>query len=178
MEENVTVRSNAISINVLAVAIALILYRMLFVELWEVEVPPWVKGTGMLPLFVLAIAVLVAHEGIHALTARLLSRESHPRISIHLLTWQCNLQGPLTKAQYIVYSLAPGLLLGTLGLLILHSSTSIDLRLFAATLFLCGVSSGTGDYWFVARVLRFPSSSLVYDHGIEIEIVATKKPLL
>ena len=69
-----------------------------------------------------------------------------------------------------MYALAPGLLLGMAGFVLYYFLDTSVSRFFAALLFLAGVSSGGGDYWFVVKALKYPAASLMLDNGTEVEV--------
>ena len=51
-----------------------------------------------------------------------------------------------------------------------HGQGSFDYTSLAA-----GVSSAGGDYWFVAKVLKYPRDPPVLDHGIEADIMSPEE---
>lgn len=165
------IRGNPILLNLVAVGIAILLYFAVYDGLWGVKPPVWVGGSGLIILVLVVLGMLFAHEAIHMLTARLCSSEANPRLKFYILQWECRLKGPLSRNQYIIYALAPGIILGLIGILGHAILWSPDHKFIAAIIFLGGVSSAGGDFWFVAKTLRYPRKCFVYDHGAEVEIV-------
>ncbi len=164
------IRGNPILLNLVAVGIAILLYFAVYDGLWGVKAPAWVGGSGLIILVLVVIGMLFAHEAIHMLTARICSKEAEPSLKFNILQWECRLKGPLSRNQYIIYALAPGILLGLTGILGHAIFALPDYKFIAAIIFLGGVSSAGGDFWFVARTLRYSRKYLVFDHGIELEI--------
>ncbi len=166
------IRGNPILLNLIALGVALLLYFAVYDGLWEVKAPAWVGGSGLIILLIGVIGLLFAHEAIHMLAARLCSREAKASLKFNILQWECRLKGPLCRNQYIVYALAPAIVLGLTGILGHAIFASPDYKFIAAIIFLGGVSSAGGDFWFVSKILRYSRKSLVFDHGIEVEIIS------
>ncbi len=164
------IKANPILVNVVALVIAIVLYLLVYKGLWQTDVPAWARGGGLIFLIILAIILMFAHEGIHMLAANLFSRNAKARLKIRLLTWECRLQGPLLRKHYIIYALAPAIVLGVIGLAGHTVFQSADLKFISAIIFVIGISGAGGDFWFILRVLKYPSDVYVFDHGLEMEI--------
>ncbi len=172
MKRIAIIRANSLHVNLIALAIAIVLYYFIYRGLWNIQTPFWVGGAGLVLLVILVIVLLFAHEAIHMLAANLFSKNARASLKIRILTWECRLKGPLTRQQYIAYALAPGIVLGLLGAVCHSAFVSPDYKFLSAIIFVVGLSGAGGDFWFVAKVLRFPRESLVMDHGLEMEIIS------
>jgi hypothetical protein len=164
------IKGNAILVNLVALVIAIVLYFFVFKGLWQTDVPVWARGGGLIFLIILAVVIMFAHEGIHMLAANLFSNDAKAKLKIRLLTWECRLEGPLIRKEYIIYALAPAIILGMIGLIGHKISQSSDLRFISAIIFVIGLSGAGGDFWFVVKVLKYPSDSYIYDRGLDMEI--------
>lgn len=163
---------NPLAVNLLALVLAMGTYIFIYRGLWNISSPDWARGAGFIFLVILVILLMFAHEGIHMLAARLADRRIKASLHIGLLTWQCRLQSPLRRSAYVIYSLAPGLGIGILGLIGYYYFASADLKFLSAVSFVVGFSSGAGDYWFVYRVLKYPASIFILDNGIQMDILS------
>jgi hypothetical protein len=139
--------------------------------MWDISPPPWTKGIGFIILVALAGVLLFLHEAIHMLVADVATGGAGASLHIKALVWECRLKKPLARNHYIVYALAPGAVIGSASVALFYALNSLDLKFLAALAFIVGISSGGGDYWFVARVLRYPRRSQVLDKGMEMDII-------
>ena len=167
-----TVTGNALFLNGLALTIAIIAYLFIYRGLWQIIPPAWAKVPAIIYLIFLAVGILLLHEAIHMLTANLLTGGAGATLRVRALTWECRLKIPLRRNHYIAYALAPGITLSLLGFVLYYAFSDPGVKFLCAIAFIAAISSAGGDYWFVAKALRFPRNSLVLDHGIEMEIMA------
>lgn len=124
----------------------------------------------LLLVYVIWIALIVVHEGIHGFTWRLCTKDKSS-ISFGFnkaaLAPYCTCSRPLTKSQYIIGALMPTLILGfLLGAVTIVSGNG--LLFFVACLMFIG---GGGDFLMVLNMLKtkVPSKDvLYYDHPTEI----------
>jgi hypothetical protein len=163
-----TVRGNTLLINGIAVLIALGLYLLVFKGVWDIQIPE--ERPGIFTLIILLAGMIVLHEGIHGAAALLFVDRQRISFSAKWLVVICKVDGVMTRNQYLFYALAPATLLGLIGVMLYYVPGSVDQKFLGALLFLGGVSSGGGDFWFVSRVLRHPKESLVIDLGTVVEV--------
>jgi hypothetical protein len=163
-----TIKGNTLLINGVAVLIAVGLYFLVFKGVWNVQIPE--DRPDMITLIIFLVGMIVVHEGIHGAAALLIVDRRRISFKAKWLVVICKVGGAMTRGQYIFYALAPAALLGLIGIVLYYVAGSVDQRFLAALLFLGGVSSGGGDFWFVSRVLKYPRQSLVIDHGIDVEV--------
>ncbi|HCV44356.1 MAG TPA: hypothetical protein DGH68_12785 [Bacteroidetes bacterium] len=168
MNRIATIKGNTLLINGIAVLIAVGLYVLVFRGVWDVQIPA--ERPGIVTLIILLAGVIVLHEGIHGAAALMFVDRGKISFSAKWLVVICRVDGMMTRGQYVFYALAPAALLGLIGIALYYVVGSVEQRFLAALLFLGGVSSGGGDFWFVSQVLRHPRESLVVDLGIEIEV--------
>ena len=164
------IKGNALYLNFIAVIIIGALYRFVFVRAWRVEFPSWMEGVGFLILLAILFILMVAHELIHWATARMILGRGKARIKIRILTWECRVEDYLPRNHYILYALAPGLLIGLIGLAAYYVVPQPDIRFVGAVIFVVGLGLGGGDYWFVYKIQRYPADSYVLDGGITMDI--------
>ena len=168
MNKIATIKGNSLVLNGYTAVIALGLYLLVYKSLWDIQTPK--NGVSIVTLLVLGAGVIVLHEGIHAGVALLFV--GRRRISFGM-TWfviVCRVHGFMTRTQYVLYALAPAALLGLCGVILYYVLTDETARFLSALLFVGGISSGGGDFWFAVRALRFPSKTIMLDNGMEMEV--------
>ncbi len=170
-----TVRANTVLMNGIALLIALGLYVLIFRGIWNVQVPK--GGVNVLVIVVAAFGLIVIHEGIHGAAALLYVEPVKISFKAQWLVVMCKVDALMGRNQYIFYALAPTMVFGLVGIALYYSLGSVEQKFFSALLFLGGVSSGSGDLWFVFQVLKFGSNTCVIDHGVEIEVFANDTKL-
>jgi hypothetical protein len=118
-----------------------------------------------------AISVLILHEVIHGLIARWYG--GRPKFGAVLLNkflpaFYCTVPGHLfTKREFIIFALAPLVLISVAGSLILML-TSVGAWLILALAF--NVGGAIGDLWMTGLVIRQPSGTLIEDERYGITI--------
>ena len=165
-----TIRANPLVVNGSALCIAIFTYLAIYRGIWDISPPQWAKGPGFLLLIVLAGMLLLLHEAIHMLTANLLTSGAGASLHIRMLVWECRLKKPLARNGYILYALAPAIVIGGASFISFYIVNSADYKFLAALAFVIGISSAGGDYWFVAKILRFPRRSMILDNGMETDV--------
>jgi hypothetical protein len=104
-----------------------------------------------------AVATLVAHEGVHGLFMRLFG--ATPRYGVGRMGWMMVYAyatapgAPFTLRQMLVVCLAPLVVISTAALAIAWLVPAAGG--FAAVAFLVNFSGAAGDLWMAARMLRF-----------------------
>ena len=171
MKKLATITGNPLVANGIAVVIAIAAYLIVYKGIWKISPPPWVRGAGFILLIVFAILFLLLHELIHMLAANIFAQGAGASLHIRAVVWECRLKKPLARNHYIVYALAPGVFIAGLAFVLFYILNSPDLKFFTAIGFVIGLSSAGGDYWFVAKILKFPKESLIFDYGMQMEIV-------
>lgn len=171
MNSIATVKANTIVINAIGVLIALGLYVLVFKGIWNVQIPK--DGVNVLGIVFGALGLIPVHEGIHGVAALLYVPLRKIRFKAEWLVVMCKVDVMIRRNQYILYSLAPAMMLGLAGMVLYYALGSVEGKFFSALLFLAGVSSGGGDFWFVFQSLKFRADTYVIDRGIEIEIFAS-----
>jgi membrane protein YdbS with pleckstrin-like domain len=171
------VKGNAYFLNFIGLLIFAFFYFFVYRLLWNVNAPEWVySGRGFLIVAVFIIMLILIHELIHAVSAFAFGKSKGLSIKLGVLVFQCRLKSYLTRNQYMSYAVAPALLLSVCGVASYYVSDSISIKFFSALLFLAGITSGGGDFWFVAKVRRYPRDCLILDNGAEIEILLEESP--
>ena len=134
--------------------------------------------TDMLLLLVLLIALLVAHEGIHALVWGLCAPSGFHSIEFGVvwatLSPYCTCAEPMKKGQYLLGSAMPTLVLGFgLGVVAIYTGTAF--LLYLSVLLILG---GGGDFCIILKLLAYrPRGEAVYcDHPYEVGLVAFERP--
>lgn len=171
MKKLATITGNPLVANGIAILIAIAAYLLIYKGIWNISPPLWARGFGFILLIVLAISLLLLHELIHMLAANIFARGAGASLHIRALVWECRLKKPLSRNHYIAYALAPGAVIAGLSFVLFYILNTPDLKFFAAIAFVIGLSSAGGDYWFVAKILRFPKESLIFDNGMQMEIM-------
>jgi hypothetical protein len=175
MKKLATIIGNPLIANGIAVVIAIASYIVIYKGMWKISPPQWARGVGFILLIVLAVSLLLLHEIIHMLAANIFVRGAGASLHIRLLVWECRLKKPLARNHYIAYALAPGIIIAGLSFALFYILNTPDLKFFAAISFVIGLSSAGGDYWFAARVLQFPRESLIFDNGMQMEIMMAEE---
>lgn len=171
MKKLTTITGNPLVANGIAVVIAIAAYIFIYKGIWRISPPLWARGVGFIFLIVLAVSLLLLHELIHILAANIFARGAGASLHIRALVWECRLKKPLARNHYIAYALAPGVFISGLAFMLFYILNSSDLKFFASISFVIGLSSAGGDYWFVAKILKFPKESLIFDNGMQMEIM-------
>jgi hypothetical protein len=168
MNHIATIKGNTLLINGMAAFIAAGMYFLVLKGVWDVQVPE--ERPDIVTLIILLVGIIVLHEGIHGAAALMFVGRRRIGFSAKWLVIMCKVDGLMTRGQYLFYALAPAALLGLVGIVFYYVAGSVGQRFLAALLFLGGVSSGGGDFWFARQVLKYPKESLVIDLGIEMEV--------
>ncbi len=166
-----TIRGNVFVLNSLALLLFGVLYIVVYKLVWNVQRPILMSQWWIMGITFGAVGLIIIHELIHAAVARIMIGPGNVAIRFRLMVAECQVHSYLTRTQYILYAVAPALLLGLAGVVWYYAAVSVEGRFLAALLFLGGVAGGGGDFWFIARVLPYPSPCLVLDKGTEMEIV-------
>jgi hypothetical protein len=170
MKQIGTIRGNVFVLNSLALLLFGVLYIVVYKLVWDVQRPIAMSQWWIVGIAFGAVALIIIHELIHAVVARMMIGHGNVSIRFHLMVAECQVHSYLTRTQYIPYAVAPALSLGLAGVVWYYAAVSVEGKFLAALLFLGGVAGGGGDFWFVARVLSYPSSCLVLDKGTAMEI--------
>lgn len=163
-----TIKGNTLLINGMATLIAIGLYVLVFKGIWNVEIPE--ERPNIVTVIILVVGLIVVHEGIHGAAALLFVDRRRISFGANWLVVICKVNGMMTRRQYLFYALAPAVLFGLIGIVLYYVAGSTEQRFLAALLFLGGISSGGGDFWFVAQALKYPRDCLLVDRGIEIDV--------
>ena len=132
--------------------------------------------------FLIFIAVyfvfIVLHELIHGLTWGLFAKSHFKSISFgiiwEMVTPYCCCSEPLTKAQYIIGSSMPTLILGFIPAVI----SVIIGNPWLLTLSVLMIFGGGGDFFIILKMLSYRSrgaETLFYDHPYECGVVVFEK---
>jgi hypothetical protein len=125
-----------------------------------------------------SMAEMAIHEGIHGLTWGLLSPDGFSTIEFGLIkeymTPYCYCGTPLTRAQYIIGSMMPTLVLGFMqGLAAVLTGNFL---IFILSVFL--MIGGGGDFlidWLLIRYKKKRDTLILMDHPTELGFVAFEK---
>ena len=130
---------------------------------------PWLEasvsspGDALYPLFLPWALIIPLHEGLHALTAKLLGarvRFGVTTINKFVLAPYVAIETPLPAGKYVLVSLSPLILsLATLALAwLLHSN-------FWALVYVFNTAGMAGDFLTALVLLRMPPDEEVFDDG-------------
>jgi hypothetical protein len=173
MNHIATIKGNVLLLNGIALFTALGLYVVVLGGFWNIQRP--VEQPGLFSLIILLVGIMVLHEGIHGAVASLFVDRRRIRFQARWLVLICKVDGLMTRNQFLFYSVAPAALLGLLGIVLYYCLASPENRFLAALLFLGGVSSGGGDFWFTFQLLKHPSDRFVLDKGVEVEVLGREQ---
>ena len=134
----------------------------------HLHVPLWLLIVG-------AIFMIAVHELIHYTCALLFAGQA--RIRIHVLTWQCTFERPMSIANYQIYSMMPAIVQCAAGLTVMLASEQMWMRELGMLITTIGLSGGAGDFVLSAKALRFPSNAWVVDKGLTIEVYGPQQEL-
>lgn len=134
--------------------------------------------------FLIFIAVyfvfIVLHELIHGLTWGLFAKNHFKSISFgiiwEMVTPYCCCSEPLTKAQYIIGSAMPTLILGFIPAVI----SVIIGSPWLLTLSVLMIIGGGGDFFIILKIIFYRNNgagALYYDHPYECGVVVFEKSL-
>ncbi|MBN2010743.1 DUF3267 domain-containing protein [candidate division KSB1 bacterium] len=181
MQKLTTIKGNALLLNFFGIFIGVILYLLVYKLAWDVQVPniSLKHRLFIIPIFtVVMIAFVYMHEGIHLLAAMIFIKSKQVSIRWRWLVCECRVHTYLSRNQFVVYGLAPAILMGILTVIAYYATASSVVKYFAAVLFIASVASGGGDFWFIGRMLMLPKHVLVLDHGSEMEVFTTDGELI
>lgn len=164
------VRPNVYLISLVACIAALGCYFLMF-KVLGASVPSWVKGPGSILVFLYVISLIFVHEAIHMIAAYFFVPVKSVRLKIKILTWEVSSDKPFKRNNYLIYTLAPGVLLSFIAILLFFVFSSMNVKYLSAILFLFGFAGATGDMWLALGALRYPKSCYVLDKGAELEIL-------
>lgn len=163
------VRTNIYLMSLVACIIGLGCYFLMFKAL-GVAVPQWVKGPGSILVFTCLICLIFIHELIHMIVAYFFVPVKSVRLKIKILTWEVSSDKPFKRNNYLIYTLAPGLILSLIAIVLFFVFDSRNAKYLSAILFLFGFAGATGDMWLALGALRYPKTCYVLDKGAELEI--------
>jgi len=164
------IKGNILTLNLIALAILAAIYVFIYKGIWQMSSPAWTSHVHALVWIVGAFSLIIVHELIHWICAVKFVGRGKARLHMHLLVWECRVKQFMTRDQYILYALAPGIALGLLGLIIYYLFPSQGAKFIGALLFLAGFASGGGDYWFVFQIFKYPRNTLIRDNGTAMEV--------
>lgn len=159
------IKGSMIMINVYALLMIFII-DLLTSPMLKTADPVWSNHSPLLYRVIIVLIILLVHEYIHVLFALIFVKKSSIKLKFKIYAWICSVMTPMKRNNYILYSVAPGLILSGLsftGLLI----WPCQLLQIALLVSFCGA---VGDFWFIAKVLKYPASALVLDQGIEMTV--------
>jgi len=168
------VKINIYIMSLVAVLIAIGLW-FLFFRVLDTPPPQWFKGLRSLLIIPYAIGLVIIHELIHMLTAYLYVPVSSVRLRIKILTWEVNVDKPILRNRYLLYTFAPGFLLSLTGILLyVIFYSSVDIRFFSGLLFIFGFAGATGDMGLALGALKYPKTCYIVDKGAELEVLVAE----
>lgn len=108
------------------------------------------------------LAGIVVHELIHGITWILLIKERFSHLSFGTMTGAvyCHIDVPMTKRNYVIGALMPGLLTGVVPWLAGIAAGSLLWTLFGALM----IGAAMGDIMIVWAIRKETPDTLVYDH--------------
>jgi hypothetical protein len=171
MKTIAVIKGNPFVLNAFSLLIFAASYLLVFKLLWDIRTPQGVDAWSVALIAISAVIFPAVHEFIHMLIAMFFVRRAQVSIHVKVLVVECRVHSYLTRDQYICYAVGPALVLASVGLALYYISSSVDGRFLSSLLFLGGLSSGGGDFWFVSQILRYPGTCDVMDKGMEMEIV-------
>ena len=137
-----------------------------------------VMSTKPLTIVVSLIIITVVHELIHAFFWGVSAPGHFKSIELgfvkEMMTPYCACLEPLTKTQYIIGSVAPGVILGIIPCVIAVLTANFSLFLFG----IIGFISGGGDYQIDLKLLGYKSdkeSLLCLDHPTKVGLMVLEK---
>lgn len=168
--------------NIMAIvstAPILILFIVLFVLAYiNADPKPELNVIGMMLLCVAFVIAVVVHELIHGLCWGLGASKRFKSIEFgviwNMLTPYCTCLEPLTKAQYIIGSAMPGIVLGIIPMVI--SLFTLDASLLCFGLML--TMGAGGDLMVIIKILRYKSKgkeTIFLDHPYKIGLMVLEK---
>ncbi|MCD6082107.1 DUF3267 domain-containing protein [candidate division WOR-3 bacterium] len=120
------------------------------------------------------IATVPIHELLHVVIACRFVSLSDVHIKPGILAWQCRVDKPLSRKQFILYALFPCMVLSGGGLVSFFVVGSPYVKLLSVLLCIIGIAGATGDVWFTIQVMRLPHNVRIIDEGIELRIVGSE----
>jgi hypothetical protein len=177
MHKLTSIKGNVLYLNFLGVLLAVALYVVFYKFVWQVKVPIIALNHKWLEIPLLAVALVAfvyLHESIHAFVAMVFIKSKHVSIHWRWLVCECRVHTYLTRNQFIIYGLAPAVVMGVASVAIYYLFPSIAVKYFAAVAFVASVASGAGDFWFIAKIIHYPDSVCVLDHGSEMDIFSAE----
>lgn len=169
-----TIGARPLVINGIGALIALGLFVIVFKGIWNVQIPQ--HGVNRLGILLGALGLIAVHEGIHGAAALMYVPPAKISFKTGWLVVMCKVNALMTRDQFVIYSLAPAIVLGLAGIALYYAFGSIEEKFLSALLFLGGVSSGGGDFWFAFQLLKFDREVFVTDRGIEVEVFSSIAP--
>lgn len=123
---------------------------------------------------ILIIATVPIHELLHVVIACRFVSLSDVHIKPGILAWQCWVDKPLSRKQFILYALFPCMVLSGGGAVSFFVVGSPYVKLLSVLLCIIGIAGATGDWWFTIQVMRLPHNVRIIDEGIELRILGSE----
>ena len=123
---------------------------------------------------ILIIATVPIHELLHVVIACRFVSLSDVHIKPGILAWQCRVDKPLSRKQFILYALFPCMVLSGGGAVSFFVVGSPYVKLLSVLLCIIGIAGATGDVWFTIQVMRLPHNVRIIDEGIELRILGSE----
>ena len=175
------VRCNPYLLNLIAIIVGLgcwvAFYRMYGDKLTNmfVEAGNTLNVWHIVGGIILIIATVPIHELLHVVIACRFVSLSDVHIKPGILAWQCRVDKPLSRKQFILYALFPCMVLSGGGLISFFVVGSPYVKLLSVLLCIIGIAGATGDVWFTIQVMRLPHNVHIIDEGIELRILGSEE---
>ena len=136
------------------------------------------ESLGMIAAIVVMLVLVVVHELIHGAVWGLFAKDHYKSIEFGIIAKAlmpyCTCLEPITKVQYMLGSMMPGVLLGIIPLIISFINGSTTLMLIGSALTL----AAGGDMTVLVDLLKHKSDKkemLCVDHPTEVGLIVLEK---
>lgn len=133
---------------------------------------------GMILAIVIMLVLIVVHEMIHGAVWGLFARNHYKSIEFGIIAKEfmpyCTCLEPLTKAQYILGSVMPCVVLGIIPMIVSFINGSTTLLLIGGTMTL----AAGGDLTVIMNLLKYKTAKkdfICLDHPTEIGLIVFEK---